>query len=183
MNITEKKEIVQQLTAELKKAQAVIFANYQGLSAEKMRELRRLLKKAGASFIVVKNTLVKRALEASGWAKIAGTTLNLEGPIGITLCQDEPPTVLKTLLEFVKTNTLPQLKLGLYQNLVLGAEKLKELANLPSREILLSQLLGTMKTPVRRVVQTLQSPSQKMVYALKGLAFSRPGFHEEEVKS
>lgn len=170
MKLEEKKQIVAQMTEDLKKAQAVIFANYQGLSAEKMRELKRSLKKAGASFTVVKNTLLKRALSASGWSKTGEKDLKIEGPIGVTICQNEPSPVLKTLLDFVKTHALPQLKLGLYQNLVLSVEKLKELATLPSREVLLAQLLGTMKNPARRIVQTLQNPSQKLVYVLSEVA-------------
>jgi large subunit ribosomal protein L10 len=170
MNLTEKKQIVQRLTESLKEAQAVIFSDYQGLSAEKTRELRRNLKKAGGSFTVVKNTLLKRALANTGWSKLGEKSLNLAGPTGLTVCPNDPTAVLKALFAFVKTNTLPQLKAGLYQNLVLGVAQLKELAALPPREVLLGQLLSTLLNPLSRTARTLQNPGQKLVYVLAEIA-------------
>ncbi len=177
MKLQEKKDIVKQLTESVASAQAIVFTDFQGLKAEKVRELRRTLRASGATFQVVKNTLLNRSLKDSKVLK--GTEeLALEGPTGVILTEaKEPALPLKALLGFIKDNNLPTLKSGLFEGVLLSVEKLKVLAGLSTRKVLLGQFAGSLLTPLRRLAFSLQDPRRKLVYALSEIAKTKGGEH------
>lgn len=166
MNINEKKNTVKELNESLKGARAVFFSNFQGLSAEKTRQLRRQLKAVGAGLVVAKNTLVTRALRNTGWIENDQTIQELTGPTAVSITNDEPAPALKEIFKFAKDNSVLQLKVGIYQKAILTIEKLKELSELPSKEIIISKLLGTIQNPLSRSVRVLKNPIQKLTIAL-----------------
>lgn len=177
MKLQQKKDIVGKLTTRLTDAKAVVFADFTGLTAEKMRSLRRLLKKSSAAYQVTKNTLAKKALLSARSLSDKSVDLDLTGPTSVIVSHGDPAASLKDLLAFIKENTLPKLKSGIFEGIVVGVEKLQQIATLPSREVLLSTFLRTVKQPAIRLVFCLQDPRKKLVYALSQIAKSKGGEH------
>jgi large subunit ribosomal protein L10 len=138
MNKTERQESVESLTARLKEAPNVYVTNFSGLNVLRMTEFRRRLRAAGVSYVVVKNTLARRALAANGI-----TTLDdhLAGPTGLMLTKD-PLAAAKVLGDFVKEFERPTVKAGLVDGKTVTPEHVKRLGEIPPREVLLAQIAG-----------------------------------------
>lgn len=177
MKLQQKKDIVEKLTERLKGAKTVVFADFTGLTAEKMRSLRRLLKKSSAAYQVTKNTLAQKALESAKTLSQGSTELGLTGPTSVIISHGDPSATLKDLLAFIKENTLPKIISGIFEGAVVGVEKIEQIASLPSREILLAQLLRVLKQPISRLAADLQNPRRKLVIALSQIAKTKGGEH------
>jgi large subunit ribosomal protein L10 len=138
MNKTERQETVESLAARLKDAPSVYVTDFTGLNVLRMTELRRRLRAAGVSYVVVKNTLAQRALAANGI-----TTLDdhLAGPTGLMLTKDALAAA-KVLGDFVKEFDKPSVKVGLVDGKTVSPEHVKRLGEIPSREVLLAQIAG-----------------------------------------
>lgn len=177
MKIQQKKDIVEKLTERLKGANTVVFADFTGLTAEKMRALRRLLKKSSATYQVTKNTLAKKALEAAKTLSKDSSELGLTGPTSVIISHGDPAANLKDLLAFIKENTLPKIISGIFEGAVISVEKIEKIATLPSREVLLAQLLRALQQPISRLASDLQNPRRKLVIALSQIAKTKGGEH------
>jgi large subunit ribosomal protein L10 len=139
MSKTERQESVESLTAQLKDAPHVYITDFSGLNVLRMTELRRRLRTAGVAYVVVKNTLAQRALAANGI-----TTLDqyLAGPTGLVLTKDALAAA-KVINDFVKEFERPSVKAGLVDGKAVTPEHVKRLGEIPSREVLLTQLAGS----------------------------------------
>lgn len=162
----EKAEIVAELAEKLQSSKAVIFADYRGLKVSDATALRRTFREAGAEIKVVKNTLTQIAAEKSG---IEGLEKFLTGPTAVAFGFDDPVVPARLLTEFVKNNKNMEIKGGLVEGKVVGLQQIKYLADLPSREVLVSQVLRGLNGPLSGLVGVLQGPVRKLVYALKAV--------------
>ena len=159
LNLDEKKAVVAEVSAEVAKAQAIIVAEYRGLEVGNMTNLRREARKAGVYLRVLKNTLARRAVEGTPFA---GLSEHLVGPLVYGISPD-PVATAKLLNDFAKSNDKLVIKAGAMPNAVISAKDVKALATMPSREELLSKLLGTMQAPIAQFVRTLNEVPTRFV--------------------
>jgi large subunit ribosomal protein L10 len=162
LNLEQKKAVVAEVSTQVGKAQAIIVAEYRGLEVGVMTELRAKARKAGVYLRVLKNTLVRRAVKDTPFDKLAE---KMVGPLVYGISSD-PVASAKVLNEFAKANEKFVIKAGGLPNAVISAKEVTALANMPSREQLLSTLLGTMQAPTVKFVQTLNEVPSKFVRAL-----------------
>lgn len=162
MKKTEKIFTVDNLTEKLKTAKAVVLADYRGLTVLQMGELRNLVKKAGGELTVIKNTLLKRALENAKFP-----SLTLEGPTAIVIAYEDEIAPLKAVFDFARSFGLPTFKSGIWEQRVLTREELEKLGSLPSKGELISKLISLFSSPTLRLVQVLLGNQQKLILILK----------------
>ena len=166
LNLEEKKAVVAEVAAEVAAAQTVVVAEYRGITVENMTQLRAQARKEGVYLRVLKNTLVRRAVADTPFAGIAG---QLVGPLAYGISKD-PVSAAKVMHEFAKANDKFVIKAGAMPNFIMSAKDVGNLASMPSREELLSKLLGTMQAPIAQFVRTLNEVPTKFV---RGLAAVR----------
>lgn len=162
LNLDDKKAVVAEVSEKLADAQAVIMAEYRGLEVGQVTELRAKARESGVYLRVLKNTLVRRAVEGTPFEGLAD---QLVGPLIYGISTD-PVAPAKVLVEFSKTNDKLVVKGGAMPSYVMDVEGVKALASMPSREELLATLLGTMQAPVAKFVQTLNEVPSKFVRTL-----------------
>lgn len=170
-SLEEKKQLVAQIKSRLEDSQSVVVMEYRGLTVAEMTELRAKLRAAGVDMKVFKNTLVKRAADETGLE----LDPYLEGPTAWAFSMQDPVTGPKVLLEFAKTHDKLVIKGGLLQKRVIANSTIKELAELPSREVLLGQVLAAMQSPLVGMANVLQGPIRKFGYALEALRKEKEG--------
>ena len=166
LNLEQKKAVVVEVSEQVSPAQAIIVAEYRGLQVGEMTELRAQARKSGVYLRVLKNTLVRRAVEGTPFSGLAN---EMVGPLVFGISSD-PVSAAKVLSEFAKANDKFIIKAGAMPNQVMDAKGIQALATLPSREELLAKLLGTMQAPVAKFVRTLNEVPTKFV---RGLAAVR----------
>jgi large subunit ribosomal protein L10 len=166
LNLEEKKAVVAEVSAQVAGAQAIIVAEYRGLEVGQITALRASARKSGVYLRVLKNTLVRRAVAGTPFE---GLQKSMVGPLIYGISKD-PVAAAKTIHEFAKGNDKLVIKAGAMANYVMDANGVKALATMPSREELLSKLLGTMQAPITQFVRTLNEVPTKFV---RGLAAVR----------
>lgn len=142
----QKKDLAKAVSADMKNAKAVIFADYQGLTVNDIFALRKELRGAGAKFQVVKKTLMKIAAKDAGFEELPDEAI--EGQVGVAFSMEDEISAAKILAKFAKTNKNLKLRGGLFEGRVLSVAETKTLASLPSREELLSKILYLFKAPI-----------------------------------
>jgi large subunit ribosomal protein L10 len=162
LNLEQKKAVVAEVSAQVGTAQAIIVAEYRGLEVGNMTELRAKARKAGVYLRVLKNTLVRRAVKDTPFEKLAEKMI---GPLVYSISSD-PVASAKVLNDFAKANEKFVIMAGGLPNSVISAKEVTALANMPSREVLLATLLGTMQAPVAKFVQTLNEVPGRFVRTL-----------------
>jgi large subunit ribosomal protein L10 len=159
---TEKAAVVEEIAAEVAKAQAIVVAEYRGLEVGSITALRKQARESGVYLRVLKNTLARRAITGTPFEKLAD---QLVGPLIYGMSSD-PVSCAKVLNSFAKGNDKLVLKAGALPNVSLDANGVKALAMLPSREELLAKLLGTMQAPIVQFVRTLNEVPGRFVRVL-----------------
>jgi len=162
LNLEQKKVVVDEVSEQVSKAQAIIIAEYRGLQVGEMTELRAQARKSGVYLRVLKNTLVRRAVDGTAFSGLAN---EMVGPLVFGMSSD-PVSAAKVLSDFAKANDKFIIKAGAMPNQVMDVNSIQALAALPSREELLSKLLGTMQAPVAKFVRTLNEVPTKFVRCL-----------------
>lgn len=155
--LVEKQQLVNEVSAKLKESSCTVVADYRGLTVAQVTQLRKNLREAGIEFQVLKNTLVRRAT-----ADAALTDLDevLTGPTAIAFGKDIVAPA-KILSDFAKKNDKLQIKGGVVEGRVVDAAQIKALADLPSREGLLSMLLSVLQAPMRNFALAVKAVSEK----------------------
>ena len=159
-------EQVKELKENFSKANAIYFTEYHGLYVGDITKLRSEFFKADVEYKVAKNTLIKLAAEQN---KISGLDEVLIGSTAIAIAYDEPVAPAKVIKEFTKDNDLPTVKGILFDGEFLPGEEFKKLADMPSKEELLSQLVAMLSSPLQKLVSTLIAPIQNAVGVLNNL--------------
>ncbi len=162
-NFEEKQLVVEDIKQKFQGSTGVVLADYRGLTVSQVTNLRVELRQAGVEYRVLKNTMVRRAANELG---LEGLDPYLEGPTALAFSPD-PVAGAKILSEFTKKNKNLTIKAGVVEGKVVGPEKVKDLASLPSREVLLSQVLAGIQGPLQGMVNVLQGPIRKLGYALE----------------
>ncbi|MTH55139.1 50S ribosomal protein L10 [Bacillus mangrovi] len=144
--IESKKQIVEEITAKFRESKSTIVVDYRGLTVAQVTELRKSLREAGVEFKVYKNTMTRRAVEA---AELTGLNDALTGPNAIAFSTEDVVAPAKVLNDFAKKNEALEIKAGVIEGNVATVEEIKALAELPSREGLLSMLLSVLQAPIR----------------------------------
>ncbi len=163
MAIMTKKQVVEQFAAKLATAKAAFLADYRGLTVDEVNELRNKLRDAGVEYHVVKNTLLRLASKDTPftcWDEF------LTGPTAIAISQSDPVAPAKVLSEYAKSSKVFELKTGVLDGKLLSSDDIKALAELPSREVLLAKMLGSINAPVSNFVGVLAAVPRSLVQVL-----------------
>lgn len=145
---------IEQIKENLEKAQSVVFVDYRGLTVEQDTVLRKQLREAGVEYKVLKNTLIKRAVDE---LQITGLDEHLNGPTAVAFGMNDPASPAKILNDTIKATKKMELKCGLIEKSYIDAKGVESLANLPSREVLLAKMLGSMTAPIANLVYALNA--------------------------
>jgi large subunit ribosomal protein L10 len=163
----QKTDTLETLKGQFGKAQVALVTDYRGLTVKEITDLRRRLQKVGAAFTVAKNTLIKLATKDNAdWSAIESL---LAGPTALAIGYDDAVAPAKVLRDFAKEKrkVTIQVRGGVLQGKALDEKGVKALADLPSREQLLAQLMGSMNAPATNLVSVTAGVARKLVYVLE----------------
>ena len=152
--LENKKAMVKQLTERLQNAQAGVLADYRGLTVEQDTELRRKLREANVEYTVLKNSIIRFAAKEVGLEDLDSV---LEGPTAIATSNDDVISPAKVLCDFAKGNDLLEIKAGFVEGKVISIDEVKQYASIPSKEVLISKMMGSLQSPISKLARTLQA--------------------------
>ena len=147
-----KQPIVEEISATIKDAASVVVVDYRGLTVAEDTQLRKQLREAGVTYKVYKNTLVSRAVEGTDFESLRDV---LEGPSAFAVSADDATAPARILAKFAKTAPKLEIKAGVVEGTYYDAEGMKAIASVPSREELLSKLLGSLQSPITNLARVL----------------------------
>ena len=153
-----KQPIVEAIAEEIKDAQSVVLVDYRGLTVAQDTELRKQLREAGVVYKVYKNTMMKRAFEGT---EFEGLENCLEGPSAIAVSKDDATAPARILCKFAKDAPALELKGGVVEGTVYDVAGLTELSKIPSREELLSKLLGSIQSPITNFARVIKQIAEQ----------------------
>ncbi len=180
-NREKKEQLVAEIAEKIGRSKGLVFTNYQGLTHKQLEGLKKALKEANAELVVTKNTLLKLAFTANrlqttavdglpaGKAGSQSTADNFINPTATIFAYDDVIAPLKHLAKTLKTLGLPTIKFGILDGQALNSEQVLTLASLPSREVLLAQVVGGLKSPIFGLHRALNWNIQKLVMTLKAV--------------
>jgi large subunit ribosomal protein L10 len=163
----EKVKIVEDMTREFQDAGSVFVADYAGLKVSDITDLRKQLREAGVQFRVVKNTLLRRAAEEAGKKELIEF---FKGPTAVALGTDDPIPAAKILHDFSTRLEMPKIRSFRVEDKTYEPADLKTLASLPSREILLAQVIAAIESPITGFVGTLNAIMRDLVGTIDAIA-------------
>lgn len=166
LNKAQKQELVRDFNERFKANPSLFVVEYKGLSVKDMEKLRRRLKKARADFRVTKNSLLKIASRGTEIEKIKDL---FDGPTAIAICNENPVSVAKVFTESIKELPILKLKGGIVEGKIIGINEVSKLSQLPSREVLLAQLLGLLSSPISNLMGTLMELQRRLLYVLNAV--------------
>lgn len=153
-----KQPIVQAIADDIKDAQSVVLVDYRGLTVAQDTELRKQLREAGVIYKVCKNTMMKRAFEGT---EFAGLEEYLEGPSALVVSKDDATAPARIICKFAKTAEALEVKAGVVEGNVYDAAGINELSKVPSREELLSKLLGSLQSPITNFARVIKQIAEQ----------------------
>ncbi len=152
--------------SKIEDAEYVFFTNFKGISADSMKDFRSQLRKNSAGMVVVNNSLFRRAL---GDLKMDVLLEHVDGEVAVVYGKDEPIAVTKVIQELKKENESFCVRVGYLEDRLLNSEEVKELASIPSREVLYGQVVNLMKSPINSLVFVLKGNIQSLINVIKGI--------------
>lgn len=168
--LSEKQAVVAELTEKLKNASAGVIVDYRGITVAEDTELRAKMREAGVDYFVMKNTLLRFAVKNAGLDDLTDV---LKGTTSIALCQGDPVAAAKVVSEFSK-KLAPQekftVKAGFVDGKVIDPAGVKALADLPSKEVLVATVLGTMIAPIRGLATVLDANISGLARVIQAIA-------------
>lgn len=157
-NRVVKEAKIAEIKEKMGKAQGMVFAKYQGLTVEEDTELRKKLREAGVEYKVFKNTFTIRAAKELGYGEIENV---LEGPVSIAFGYEDPTLPARLINDFAKTHKALELKGGLVSGEIYDVDKVKMLASIPPKDVLIAKLLGSIKAPISNFAYMLSAIKDK----------------------
>jgi large subunit ribosomal protein L10 len=157
LNRSEKQAVIDEVTALAAKAQTLVMAEYRGITVADMTKLRVDARSKGVSLSVLKNTLARRAVAGTGFAVASD---QMAGPLIYGFSEDAVAAA-KVVADFAKTNDKLVIRAGVFGGKALDANGVKQLASIPTKEVLLAQLLGLMQSPISRTARVLAAVAEK----------------------
>ncbi|MFW7377932.1 MAG: 50S ribosomal protein L10 [Oligoflexus sp.] len=163
-----KQQLRQEFSERFKKSNALIVAEYRGLTVEQVTDLRIKLREASAEFKVLKNRVAKKAIseDVQDMSDLSGS---LKGPIGVVCAFGDTAQAMKTALEFEKANPSFKVTAGHMEGSVVSKEQIKAIADLPSKEVLLAQIVGSLVAPHRGLLGVLNGVSRNLVQVINAI--------------
>ena len=172
LNRSEKEAVINEVTSLAAKAQTLVIAEYRGITVADMTKLRVEARKQGVNLSVLKNTLARRAVAGSSFEVVAD---QMTGPLIYGFSEDAIAAA-KVVADFAKTNDKLVIRAGAYEGKALDANAVKQLASIPSKEVLLAQLCGLLMSPISRTAVVLGALAAK-----KGEGAEQPAAEAEAV--
>lgn len=166
MSKAAKNELVREFNDVFKANPSVMVVEYKGLTVKDLETLRANLKKADAQLKVVKNTLLRIAAKDTQIERINDL---FDGPTAVAICEKDPTAVAKVFVDSLKKLPLLKIKGGIVEGSVIGEGQISELSKLPSRQELIAQFLGLLKSPVSNFLGTLTQLQSRVIYALNAV--------------
>jgi len=164
--ILENQNKVDALAQSLGESDAVFFTEYRGLTVSQLQEFRGSLREANASYLVMKNSLIKRSFKQ---VDIDCPEDVLSGPTAIIVSKQDCPLVASKIYKFLKTNESLVVKGGYLDGGFISTNDVKSLSKLPSKEVLIGQFVGGLKSTISRFVMGVGSPLRGLVYSLEAI--------------
>jgi large subunit ribosomal protein L10 len=164
------KQVVKGIADDLKAAKGVVLVDYRGITVSQDTELRTALRNAGVKYRVVKNTMTTFAVRELGYDELEKS---LTGPTAMATSETDLVAPARVLSEYEKKIEKLQIKAGIVEGRVIGVDGVKALAALPSKEVLVSTVLGTLKAPINGLVNVLNGNIRGLVCALNAIAEQR----------
>lgn len=168
--LSEKQAVVAELTEKLQNAAAGVIVDYKGITVAEDTELRAKMREAGVDYFVMKNTLIRFAVKNAGLDDLCDV---LKGTTSIALCQGDPVAAAKVVSEFSKKLAAQEkftVKAGFVDGKVIDAAGVKALADLPSKEVLVATVLGTLIAPVRGLATVLDANISGLARVVQAIA-------------
>jgi large subunit ribosomal protein L10 len=159
----QKEELLAEYEQGVALAPHAFILGYQGINVPQVTELRQKVRETGGSYVVVKNTLVLRAIEGKALGELKD---QFTGPTAVVYSDEEPVALAKVITEFKKTAPFLEFRGGLLNGQQVAAEQITEIANLPSREELIAKLLFLLQSPISRFVRVLGAIPQQFATVL-----------------
>ncbi len=153
-----KKPIVDEIKGYVTDAKAAVLVDYRGLTVEQDTQLRKKLREAGVVYKVFKNTYLKRAFEGTAYAEL---DKHLEGPTAVAFGMEDATAPARILAEFAKTADKLELKAGVVEGTYYDEKGIQVIATIPSRETLISKLLGSLQSPIANIARIIKQISEK----------------------
>jgi len=160
---SQKENLVTRYESGVATAPHAFVLGYQGISVPKVTELRQKIRETGGTYVVVKNRLVLRAIEGTALEPLKD---HFQGPTAVVFADEEPVALAKVLTDFQKDVPVIEFRGGLLNGQPVGADQIKEIANLPSREELIAKLIFLLQSPIARFVRGLGAITQQFVSVL-----------------
>jgi large subunit ribosomal protein L10 len=158
--------MVDEIKEEVGASSGYFLTDYRGLKVSEITDLRRKLRTVGAEYKVVKNTLFSLAV---GKEASSALTQYLEGPTAVAFVKADPVVSAKALVDFVREHKSMSLKAGVVEGQFLNMDQVQALSKIPSKEVLIAQMLGSMQSPITGFVGTLQGLMSNLVYTLQAV--------------
>jgi len=168
-NRQKKEKIVAELLEKVNRAKGLVFTNYQGLTHKQLENLKKKVRVLDADLVVTKNTLLKLSLSGNQTFNSQLSTFNFQNATATLFLYADPTGPLKEIAKSIKELNLPAIKFGILDGLQMTAEQLIKLSTLPSYEILLTQLVVALKSPISGLHRSLLWNIQKFVMTLKAI--------------
>lgn len=165
MNRRQKEDVIETLKHDFEKSQASFLVGYKGMNVAQVLKLRKELRKQGGSFKVAKVTLMKRV--ASDVPSVGKLMPYLKDQVALVFAQHESPAIAKILFDFSRENQQLVIMAGCMDSVILSKDSVKILASLPSKEVLLAQVCGTLKSPISGIVIVLNMLILRLLFVLK----------------
>jgi large subunit ribosomal protein L10 len=153
-----KQPIVQQISDTISGAQSVVVVDYRGLTVAQDTDLRKQLREAGITYKVYKNTLVSRAVEGTEFESLREV---LEGPNAFAVSADDATAPARIIADFAKKVPALEIKAGVVEGTYYDADGMKAISSIPSRDVLISRLLGSMQSPITNLARVLNQIAEK----------------------
>ena len=166
-NIEAKQAIVQEIADKMKNAQGTVVVDYSGLKVEEVNQLKKKSKKKNKDYKFYKNSMMRFAAKEAG---VEGLLDVLVGPTAIAFCEDDPVAPAKLINDFAGEHKALEIKAGVVEGKVLDVAGVKELAELPPREVLVAKVLGGLNAPISGFANVLNANLKGLVVALNAIA-------------
>jgi large subunit ribosomal protein L10 len=157
LNRSEKEAVISEVTGLATKAQTLVIAEYRGITVADMTKLRTIARSNGVALSVLKNTLARRAVAGSGFEVVSD---QMTGPLIYGFSEDAVAAA-RVVADFAKTNDKLVIRAGAYGGKALDVNGVKQLASIPSKEVLLAQLLGLMQSPISRIARVMAALAEQ----------------------
>lgn len=162
-----KSQNVEEIKEKINRAQSVVLVDYRGLNVDQLTELRSEYRKAGVEYKVYKNTMMRFAFKDAGLEEFNEF---LKGPSAIAFGYDDPVQVAKITSKFAKANDKLEIKAGIVDGKIIDIDGVNNLASLPSREVLIAQVLGGLNSPIQGFANVLQGTIRGLATVLNAIA-------------